>query len=70
MQDMKEEFNKGIGILKKRSSWNFGNKKFNKPIKNSVENFTNKLYQVEDRVSGLENKSKELKHLGNNKNLK
>jgi hypothetical protein len=31
-------------------------------IKRSVENVTNKMYQIEDRIFGLENKVEELYH--------
>lgn len=37
-------------------------KKPENQIKRSVENVTNKMDQIEDRISGLENKVEELYH--------
>jgi hypothetical protein len=50
---MKEKFNK------EKSNQNFGNEKPNKSYKNSGKSFINKLDQVEERVSVLENKADE-----------
>jgi hypothetical protein len=44
----------------KISNWKFGDKNLNKSNKNSVEIFTNRLDQVEDRLSGLEDQVYEL----------
>jgi hypothetical protein len=57
-QDMKHEFNKDMeNIRKKESNRNSGNKKFDKSKKKKKESHSSRLEQVQDRLSGLEDKT-------------
>jgi hypothetical protein len=54
---MKEEFNKDTEILrKKESNRNPGNKNFLNQTKNTDENHSSTLEQLEDRISGHKDK--------------
>jgi hypothetical protein len=57
----KEEFYKYIEILKQKTNWNSRNESSVSQIKNSVERFI-RLDQIEDRISGLEDKVDILEH--------
>jgi hypothetical protein len=54
-------------MILKKSNWNSGKEKYNKPNKTISESLTNIIDQVEDRVSGLEDKIDYLEHLDNKK---
>jgi hypothetical protein len=54
---MKKEFNNNMESLKKRElNRNPGNKKSIKSIKNTIESHSSRLEQVEDRITGFEDK--------------
>jgi chromosome segregation ATPase len=56
-QEIKEEFNKDMQNLRKKSDRNPGNKiSFNQKKKNTVKSHSSKLERVEDRISGIKDK--------------
>jgi hypothetical protein len=61
-QDMKEDFNKYIEILTKKSNWNSENGKLNKLNKKSAATLFSRLDQIGERMSGLEDKVDVLEH--------
>jgi hypothetical protein len=49
---------------------NVGSDKLNKSNKSAVKIITNRLYQVEERISGIKDKDKEILHSESNKGKK
>jgi hypothetical protein len=69
MQDLKEELKKDIEVFKK-IKWKFWEQNSQSQIKHSFKNLTKRLDQVEDRISGIENKVNELEHSDKDKEKK